>query len=149
MKKTLIVALLLGSSAVLADGKQVLEGQCMACHVVDGQGGEKKAAPPMYAVWHHYLQAHPEKKDFVAAVTSWLNQPHKDQSVMKGAVKKFGVMEKLDITEAQSLSVAEHLYDRAFELPGWYVAHYNKKHGTVEHGYDGTEMHAQQQGQQH
>jgi hypothetical protein len=58
---------------------------------------------------------------------------------MKGAIKKFGVMDKLEISESDALSVAEYLYDRHFDLPDWYVTHYNNKHGKKEHGYDGTE----------
>ncbi len=139
MKKLLIVSLLLSTSVAIADGKQTLETQCMECHAVDGRGGEKKAAPPMYAVWHHYRQAHPEKEDFVAAITDWLKQPMVEKSQMKGAIKKLGLMDKLEISEADAMSVAEYLYARPFELPDWYVTHYNNKHGKKEHGYDGHE----------
>ena len=149
MKKLLIVTLLLGSSVAMADGKQILESQCMECHAVNGQGGEKKAAPPMYAVWHHYRQAYPQKEAFVTAVAKWLKQPEKSKSEMKGAIKKFGLMDKLEITEAAALNVAEHLYDTHFDLPDWYVNHYNSKHGTKEHGYDGSEVQAQQDDHQH
>jgi cytochrome c len=139
MKHLLITSLLLGSSVAMADGKRVLESQCMECHMVDGQGGVEKAAPPMYAVWHHYRQVHPEKDAFVAALSGWLQQPDPSKSQMKGAIKRFGVMDRLDISESDALSVAEYLYDRQFDLPDWYVTHYNNKHGKKEHGYDGTE----------
>ena len=148
MKKIIALALVLSSAAAFADGKQILKDQCMACHVVDGQGGEKKSAPPMYAVWHHYRQAYADKHAFVAAITAWLEQPQKDKAVMMGAIKKFGVMDKLEIDTAQAHSVAEHLYEREFDLPEWYLVHYNKKHGTKEHGYDG-EKQAKQDGHQH
>ena len=144
MKKVLILALILSSGIAFADGKQLVKDECMMCHVVDGQGGEKKSAPPMYAVWHHYRQAHADKESFVAAITTWLQQPQKEKSVMKGAIKKMGLMEKLEITEAQAHSVAEYLYERDFDLPEWYLVHYNKKHGTKEHGYDEGTVHAQQ-----
>lgn len=115
--------------------------------MVDGQGGSKKAAPPMYAVWHHYRQAFHDKASFVAAVTDWLKEPKRSSSEMKGAVKRFGLMDKLEISEAEAISVAEHLYDRSFVLPDQYVTHYNNKHGKKEHGYDGTERAAQRQGE--
>lgn len=124
----------------MADGKQIMESQCIECHMVDGQGGSKKAAPPMYAVWHHYRQAYPERGAFVAAISEWLRQPDRDKGEMMGAIKKFGLMEKMEISEADALSVAEHLYDRPFELPGWYLSHYKNKHGKKEHGYE--ERHA-------
>ncbi|MEN8168935.1 MAG: c-type cytochrome [Pseudomonadota bacterium] len=149
MKKIIIMSLLVASGAVFADGKKVLEQVCMTCHVVDGQGGGQRAAPPMYAVWHHYRQAHTDKESFVAAVSSWLQQPQKEKSVMKGAVKKFGLMDKLEIDAVQAQSVAEHLYERSFNLPESYLAHYNAKHGKKSHGYDGDEKAVQQDQQQH
>ncbi len=135
MKKLLILSLLFASNMAMADGKQILESRCMECHVVDGQGGDKQAAPPMYAVWHHYRQAYPEKEAFVAALSGWLQQPAKETAEMMGAIKKFGLMEKLEISEADAMSVAEHVYERAFDLPDWYVTHYNNMHGKKEHGY--------------
>ncbi len=148
MKKIITLALLLCSTAAFADGKQLLEGQCMECHTIDGMGGEKKSAPPMYAVWHHYRQAYTDKHSFVEAVTAWLTQPQKDKAVMMGAIQKFGLMDKLEIDAAQAHSVAEHLYEREFELPEWYLAHYNKKHGAKEHGY-GDDKQAKKDEHQH
>ena len=137
MKKLLFVTLLLGSTMAMADGQQIVESRCMECHVIDGQGGDKKAAPPMYAVWHHYRQAFPEKGAFVEALSGWLvNGPDRDKSQMQGAIGKFGLMEKLEISEADARSVAEYLYEHHFDLPDWYVKHYNSKHGTKEHGYE-------------
>lgn len=137
--RTGMLLLLLGlSGSAMADGKQLLESRCMECHVVDGEGGEKAAAPPMYAVWHHYRQEYPERDAFVAAVSRWLQQPSRETSVMKGAVQKFGVMEQLEISAQDAQSVAAHIYQRDFEMPGWYLLHYKKSHGTKEHGYDGV-----------
>ena len=149
MEKLLIASLILGSTMAMADGNQIIQSRCMECHVVNGQGGDKKAAPPMYAVWHHYHQAFPQKEAFVSALSTWLIHPDKSKSQMKGAVKKMGMMDKLEISEVDALSVAEHLYDSHFELPDWYVTHYNSKHGTKDHGYDDGAVQAQQHSQQH
>lgn len=143
MKTTALALLLLTTTAAVADGRAVLEGECMQCHLVDGQGGNKKPAPPMYAVWHHYRQAYPDRESFIAAMHDWLMQPHADKTVMKGAVKKFGLMEPVALSDEQATSVAAHLYDRPFALPESYLVHYNQQHGTKEHGYDGTERRAQ------
>lgn len=98
----------------------------------------------MYAVWHHYRQAFPEKGPFVEALSGWLlGEPSRDKSQMKGAIKKFGLMDRLEISEDEAKSAAEHLYTRHFDLPDWYVKHYNNKHGKKSHGYDGNEKKAQ------
>jgi hypothetical protein len=149
MKKGLFLALLIASGAAIADGQQVLEGECMGCHVIDGVGGEKKSAPPMYAVWHHYRQAHPDKASFVAAVSAWLQQPQSDKAMMSGAIKKFGLMDKLEIDESHSRSVAEYLYDRSFAVPEWYLVHFDKLHGEKSRNNDSTQQHVRQQDNQH
>ncbi len=149
MKKMLTLALLLSSASAFADGKQLLEGQCMECHTIDGMGGEKKSAPPMYAVWHHYRQKYSDKSSFVAAITAWLQQPQRDKALMMGAIKKFGPMDKMKIDVAQAHSVAEHLYERDFDIPQWYIVHYDKMHGSKAHGYDGSERHALKTEHQH
>ena len=120
--------LLVISPALFAGGKQVIEDTCMACHVVDGKGGEKKAAPPMYAVWHHYHQAYKDKESFVAAVSSWVLEPNEENTLMKGAIKKFGLMEKTELNMDQAHSVAEYLYETNFETPEMYLKHYRKGH---------------------
>ena len=128
MKKIITAMLLVLSAAAFADGKQVLEDTCMACHVVDGKGGEKKAAPPMYAVWHHYHQAYKDRESFVAAVSSWVLQPNKENTQMMGAIKKFGLMEKTELNEAEARSVAEYLYETSFDTPNMYLQHYRQGH---------------------
>ncbi len=141
MKKILALSLLLAVNSVFADGHQLVEKHCMGCHVIDGRGGDKKAAPPMFSVWHHYRQAHPEKEAFVAAVMAWLAQPEQGRSVMQGAIKKFGVMERLALQEHEARQIAEYLHDHPFELPEWYVQHYNENHGQESHGYTRPEQH--------
>lgn len=142
MKRILLLSVLLASGAQAADdavepmGRQLLEDHCMACHTVDGMGGGERPAPPMYAVWHHYRQAHDNEQDFTRAIAGWVHNPTDKSAEMKGAVKKFGLMDKVDISEEDAQRIAEYLYSRPFELPESYLTHYREKHGTKAHGYD-------------
>ncbi|MDH5786264.1 MAG: cytochrome c [Chromatiales bacterium] len=131
MKKLLILSLLFGSTAAMADGKEIVETRCLDCHVIDGRGGERQAAPPMYAVWHHYRQAFPEEEQFVSAMTAWLvGEPSQYSSQMKSSIEKFGLMEKLSISEENARDVATYLYSQQFVLPEWYKKHYDRKFGS-------------------
>jgi len=144
MKRIILLSLLLLPGITLADGKELLKALCMECHVVDGVGGEKAAAPPMYAVWHHYRQEYPERESFVAAMSGWLMQPDREGSLMQGAIQKFGLMEAPEISEAEAQTVAAYIYDIPFELPQWYLQHYNKSHDSRAYGYSGSEKATQQ-----
>jgi hypothetical protein len=49
--------------------------------------------------------------------------PDKDVSLMRGAIKKFGLMPKLPYTQEEVKKVAEFLYDKKSTLPTWYKKH--------------------------
>lgn len=132
----LFFSLALLTGTVHADGVTVARERCMECHVIDGVGGGKKPAPPMYGAWHHYRVDYPEREAFVAAVVGWLKAPAAEKALMQGAVKKFGVMEKVELSEEDAEAVASYLWERSLDVPAAYVAHYNEQHGKPSHGYD-------------
>lgn len=115
----------------------------MQCHVVDGEGGETSSAPPMFAVRHHYSGTYPKRADFVRAVMSWLREPTREKVVMSGAVKKFGLMKKLELDEMQTQQIAEYLYDAPLDIPEWYLVHYKKKHDDMRKKQVDSEKSAQ------
>ncbi len=130
MKKLILCLVFLSAAAtVQGAGSELIEQRCMPCHVIDGKGGEKMAAPPMYAIWHHYRQVYPQKEEFVAAIDAWLQQPRKESSIMAGAVNKFGLMETPELAEGEGRRIAEYLYAQEYKLPSWYRMHYKKREG--------------------
>lgn len=48
---------------------------------------------------------------------------------MRGAVKKFELMEPVEISMEQAKAIAEFVYDTNFTLPDWYKKHYREEHG--------------------
>ena len=56
---------------------------------------------------------------------------------MKEAVKKFGLMPKMNLSNQQLENIAKYLYNTEFENPDWFEKHYaeeKKKHGTFPKG---------------
>lgn len=135
-KSLLFFTLALLAGTAHADGVTVARERCMACHIIDGEGGDKQAAPPMYGAWHHYRVDYPERGAFVAAVVAWLDAPAAERALMQGAVKRFGVMERVALTTEEAQAVAGYLWERSLDVPEAYVAHYNEQHGQPSHGYE-------------
>jgi len=97
-------------------GFKLMEQKCYICHFErpDPSKRDNMLAPPMLRVQEHYLPAYPEKEDFVAAVTSYVNNPSEETTLMPGAVKKFKLMPKVVYDEAELKKIAEALYDKDF-----------------------------------
>lgn len=118
-------------------GKKVYESACMACHVVKGK---PTIAPPIFAVKNHVLDAYPEREDFIQQVKSWVKKPAEEDALMRGAIRKFGLMPALPHLSDEDLqAVAEYLFDTDMELPEWYAEHYEEEHGKKPDAPDSPE----------
>lgn len=115
------------TNEAVRSGKEVYESLCMVCHV---SKGKPTIAPPIFAVKNHVIEAHPEREDFVQRIVDWVKKPDADNALMRGAIKKFGLMPPMpQIDDEELLAVAEFLYDTDVELPDWYKKHYKEEHG--------------------
>jgi len=108
-------------------GKEVYETYCMACHAIKGKA---TVAPPIFAVKNHVIQVYPKREEFVERVVSWVKSPDVEDPLMRGAVRKFGLMPSMPhISDTELTAVAEFLYDSDMALPEWYKKHYKEEHG--------------------
>ena len=126
MKNILVLFILLGATILLAHvDEKVLyafEKKCMPCH--DTYEKNKKA-PPLVAVNQVYLRLSDDNmtvameriKDFLAA-------PVKERTLMKPAVKLFGVMPKIKLTGEEMRDYAQVLIETEFKIPEWFDEHY-------------------------
>ena len=112
--------------AMSDDGVRLFEDNCAACHMGEARGPDR-LAPPIFAVKNHY--AHLSRQQFVEAVSAWVRSPDEKKSFMPGAVRRFGLMEPLDIDEPSARKIAEFIYSGEFQMPGWYAEHYRQEHG--------------------
>jgi len=124
----LLILVLIVSNPVLASnaGKKLFNKLCVRCHVAEGMPTE---APPIFAVISHVKGSYPDREGFVNKIVDWVEEPKVSESLMRGAIRRFGLMPKLDFSEEEVRKVAEYLYDRKAELPAWYKKHYKERHG--------------------
>jgi len=94
----------------------------MSCH---DTYEKNKMAPPLIAVNQVYLRlsdgnmtvAMERMKTFLAA-------PSKEGTLMKPAVKLYGVMPKMQLTEEEMRDFAQVLIETEYEIPEWFDDHY-------------------------
>ncbi|MCS5622848.1 MAG: cytochrome c, partial [Candidatus Marinimicrobia bacterium] len=117
------------SSFTLAEqknGQGLFKAMCSSCHSVER---EDSLAPPVFGIVNHTKKAYPDREDFIERIVDWVLEPDVSQSIMPGAVKRFGLMPKLPYSESDITKIAEYLYDDKLLLPEWYKHHYKKEHG--------------------
>ncbi|MCT4581753.1 MAG: DUF3365 domain-containing protein [Flavobacteriales bacterium] len=114
-------------------GKELMALNCNACHSPTA-GENARIAPPMIAVKKHYLQEGMAKEDFQTAILKWINNPVEEHSKMPGAIKKFGIMAKVDYPKETILHIADYLYSHEIEKPEWFDEHYKKHHDGDKEG---------------
>jgi hypothetical protein len=97
-------------------GYKLMKTNCFVCHMEKPEPSkrEQMIAPPMLRVQEHYKPNYPNKDEFVTAIKAWVKNPTEDKVMMPGAVRKFNLMPKLALPDADLNLIAETLYDIDF-----------------------------------
>lgn len=112
------------------EGEKLYQAQCAACHgATGGMDMSKRLAPPIAGVRMHYISAHPEKDDFVAAVSGWLASQDESKSLMPGAIRQFKLMPPLEIALEDAEKIAAYIYAGDIEKPEGFDKHVAQMHG--------------------
>lgn len=110
---------------------QLFKTHCSACHGT--QGGmdmSKRVAPPIAAVRLHYIGSYTDKMSFVDAIANWVEKPNKDNSFMRGAIRRFNIMPAISISRSDAETIAAYIYDGDIENPKGFKEHVNQMHGN-------------------
>ena len=134
-KKILALIFIFSSQAAQAgndveQGEQLYKTYCSACH--GSQGGmdmNKRVAPPIIAVKMHYIGPYPDKKSFIAAVTSWVEKQDPGKTLMRGAIRRFNIMPPVSVSREDAEKIAAYIYEGNIENPAGFDKHYEEMHG--------------------
>ena len=108
-------------------GKKLMDTYCKTCHNAEAPEGDGRIAPPMVAIKARYLNLYNSKEDFVNAITNFTTSPSKEDAILFGAVRRFGVMPKQMFPEGSIEKIAEYLYNYKIEEPTWFEDHIKGK----------------------
>ncbi len=97
---------------VSSKGYELMKTNCFVCHMEkpDPSKQGQMLAPPMMRVQEHYKPSYPNKDEFITAIKTWVSNPSEDKVMMPGAVRKFNLMPKLAVADADLQLIAETLY---------------------------------------
>jgi hypothetical protein len=116
------------------DPVNILASNCYLCHDPNSKSHDNLLAPPMTGVKYQYMKAHPDKNEFVNAMTSFIMKPDKSTALLKKPVKQVGLMPPTILSEQQVQAVVNYLYDNEINTPLWFADHFEEENGTKWEG---------------
>ena len=121
------------------EGKKLMETHCYLCHSPNAAENEGRIAPPIVAIKARYIDKEGyNKEEFIAAVASFVENPTEDKALMRGAVKKHGLMPKQVFPKGSVEKIAHFMFDYQIEAPEWFKAHW-EGHGNENWTQSGKE----------
>lgn len=112
------------------NGLQLLKQNCYSCHAPQSKSHDDIIAPPMEAVKRMYNRRYASKEAFKSAMISFIEEPTNDNAIMKGAIKRFGLMPKFPLSPEVIASITNYIYEKELEQPEWFEGHYQEMHGN-------------------
>lgn len=113
-------------------GIEFLQQNCYNCHNPKAASHDDVIAPPMEAVKRRYFARHETKEVIKTKMLSFLKEPNEAKAIMRGPVRRFGLMPKFQWSEENMEMVVDYIMSNKLEQPEWFEAHYNERHGDVE-----------------
>jgi len=112
MIRFIYTSLLLLNTLSLADeGALLFNGNCATCHHIK----KASSAPTINEIRSRYLQAFPDKDNFIQYLSNWVYKPKKETSLMHDKIKKYGLMPELAFDKESLEIIAEYIYEGKIE----------------------------------
>lgn len=114
------------SSWDISSGSRSMQSLCLACHLAQENHNlqEKGLAPPMWGVRNHYLKTYPSRDAFIEAVSNHVRSPSERKSLMKNAIKRFGLMPPLLLQDKKIGNIAAAIFEgEGVTKPMWWESH--------------------------
>ena len=92
----------------------MFNGNCITCH----KETKTISAPSVVKFKAVYMNAFPDKKDFVDYMSNWVQNPDKETSLMRCSIKKHGLMPHLGFDIETLRDISAYIYDTDFKTRG-------------------------------
>jgi len=89
----------------------LLNGNCTTCHFIN----QSISAPSMKIVQKRYKEAFKDKKQFVNYMSTWINNPNIEGSIMRDMIKKYELMPHMQFDKQTLKEITTYLYENELE----------------------------------
>ncbi|MCP4457388.1 MAG: cytochrome c [Cytophagales bacterium] len=109
-------------------GYELLKSTCYACHNPAAGSHDEMLAPPLAGIKMRYKRGYENREEFVAAMSKHVSNPSEESALMKGPIKRFGLMPNLNLMDEDVRLIVEYIYDNDLDEPDWFADHAKKMH---------------------
>jgi len=109
-------------------GYELLKSTCYTCHNPASESHDEMLAPPLAGIKMRYKKAYDNREEFIAAMSKHVSNPTEESALMKGPIKRFGLMPNLNLKDEDVQLIVEYIYDNDLDEPDWFAEHVKKMH---------------------
>lgn len=113
-----------------SEALSLLSNTCYTCHNPQTNSHEEILAPPLAGIKQRYLRESPERTNFIELMTAFVIKPNEEASLMKGPVRRFGLMPMTALKEEQIRAIVTYIFDNELPEPAWFAEHEKEMHRT-------------------
>ena len=92
----------------------LFNGNCITCH----KETKTISAPSVVEFKKRYMSAFGKKEEFVDYMSTWIQDPKQETSLMQDAIKKHGLMPHLGFDKETSRDISAYVYETDFNKRG-------------------------------
>ncbi|WP_044085545.1 c-type cytochrome [Lewinella cohaerens] len=113
------------------EGARLLKQHCYSCHNPESTSHDDMLAPPLAGIKNKYQQLYPDRNVFMQRLATFTVTPTKENAVMRGPVRRFGLMPPVPLPLAEVQQLAAFIYDNDLPVPAWFPEHFEEQHGEA------------------
>lgn len=111
-----------------SEGDLIFANTCYACHNPKSNSHDNMLAPPLAGIKNKYLSTYPTKELFVTQMADYIFNPTEENALMKGPIKRFGIMPKTNLSKSEAREMALFIFNNKLEVPSWFPEHFEEMH---------------------
>jgi len=109
-------------------GLNLLQTNCYSCHNPNSESHDNMLAPPLAGIKYKYKKLYKTEELFIAQMSDFIDKPTKENAVMKGPVRRFGLMPKTSLSKTEIQELVKYIYHTELAIPAWFSEHFEQEH---------------------
>lgn len=109
-------------------GLNMLKTNCYSCHNPNSETHDNMLAPPLVGIKYKYKSLYKSEELFIVQMSDFIDNPNKENAVMKGPVRRFGLMPKTTLSKTEIQELVKFIYHTELAIPSWFSKHFEEEH---------------------
>jgi hypothetical protein len=104
----------------------LIKTNCFVCHNPNVGSHDDFITPHLVGIKYRYKKSYSTREDFIENMSAFILNPNKEDALMRGPVRRFGLMSNTVLNEENIKEIVAYIYDNNLEEPTWFAEHFMK-----------------------